>query len=277
MAFPETRPTLIVRLAAGGGEADWGQFLGDYWGPIVLFARRIARLPHDQAEDVAAEMFLVLVRSPLLAKWQNSPTGKLRSLMCGVARNIISNRQRIAVGRRKILTEIVEAGGVPEVLPVHDSAEPAASDIDAFYRAWVDELLGQALQTLLAELHAEDRGDYFRALYGRLCEGLTAIELAEALSVTPATIENYLRVAKSRLSRTLQAAVRQHVARYSSAEDIDPEFQREWNSLHGFLESFGGLELAIRREAADLGGLGGRPQPSKLFLAVKNAAKKQFG
>jgi hypothetical protein len=55
--------------------------------------------------------------------------------LCGVARNLISNRQRIAVGRQRILSEIVESGGVPDVLPVSDSPEPVASDVDAFYHA----------------------------------------------------------------------------------------------------------------------------------------------
>ena len=29
MAFPQTRVTLIQRLASGGSEEDWGQFSGD--------------------------------------------------------------------------------------------------------------------------------------------------------------------------------------------------------------------------------------------------------
>src|SRR5437879_4084689 len=39
MSFPQTRPTLIERLAAAGEERDWQEFLTDYWGPICRFAR----------------------------------------------------------------------------------------------------------------------------------------------------------------------------------------------------------------------------------------------
>jgi RNA polymerase sigma factor (sigma-70 family) len=269
MSFPETRRTLIFRLASGGHDADWERLLADYWRPIVLFTQRSASMPFDQAEDVAAETFLVLVQSSLLARWQSAPSAKFRSLLCGVARNVIANRQRLDKGRRRILREIVEAGGVPDLLPVHDSPEPVTSDVDAFYRAWVDDLLSQSLRAVLSELYAEGRGDYFRALYGRLCEGLSAAELGQALGLPPATIENYLRVAKSRLARSLQRAVRQHVERYSAAAETEQEIEREWNQLQQFLEQFGGLETAIRQEAARAECLPGKSQPSKLFLAVK--------
>src|SRR5262249_39382602 len=142
------------------------------------------------------------------------------------------------------------------------------SDVDAFYQAWVDDLLGRSLRALLAELHAENRGDYFRALYGRLCEGLTAAELAQGLNVSAATIENYLRVAKSRLAHSVQGMLRQQVERYTPASDIDVEFENEWRRLHAFLEQFGGLEAAIQQEAANLPN---RTQPSAVFLAMRNA------
>jgi hypothetical protein len=99
MSFPETRPTLIVRLARGGDDKAWQHFLGDYWGSIVRFAARAGKPPFGQADDMAAETLLVLVRSKLLSRWQKSPTGKLRSLLCRVTLNVISNRQRIEQGR----------------------------------------------------------------------------------------------------------------------------------------------------------------------------------
>ena len=36
MAFPQTRITLVQRLAAGGSEDDWQVFFRDYWGQNTL-------------------------------------------------------------------------------------------------------------------------------------------------------------------------------------------------------------------------------------------------
>ena len=270
MSFPETRPTLIARLAEGSDQTAWEQFLDDYWGPIVRFAVRIGRLPLDQAEDAASETLLVIYRSNLLSRWQHSPTGKLRSLICGVTRNLLANRQRVERGRRNLLADLAEKGGAPGVLPVHDSPEPAAAhDEDIFYQAWVDELLAQAMRAVREQLYAEDRGDYFRALYGRVCEGLSAGDIAESLDIPVAAVENYLRIARTRLSRTLQVAVQKQVERYSPTADVKAEFEREWSELGRNLDRLGGLETAIRREAGGLSRLPADARASKSFLALR--------
>jgi DNA-directed RNA polymerase specialized sigma24 family protein len=268
-AFPETRPTLIARLASGGSEADWKQFLADYWGPVVRFVARAGQLPLDQAEDVASETFQVFLRSPLLARWVGTPTAKLRSLLCGVVRNVLSNRRRVAQGRVQALKRAIDAGNLSAA--PHDDladAEPATADVDTFYAAWVDDLLASTMRGVMTELHAEGKGDYFRALYGRVCEGLSAAELAEALGASPSEIENYLRVARSRLRRKLDSAVRDHVQRYSPDLEVAAEFHHEWNALEAYLQRYGGLEQAIRREAESPDHMRHRPT-SKTIAALK--------
>src|SRR5262245_49962171 len=141
MNFPETRKTLIARLAGGGTETEWQQFVIDYWRPVVRFAGRVSRIPLDQAEDIAGELFLILLRSNLLNRWQQAPGAKLRSLLCAIARNLLSNRQRIEQNRRRLLQNAA-ADGDMWGFPAGDGGnEPAAADLDVFYRAWVDELL----------------------------------------------------------------------------------------------------------------------------------------
>jgi DNA-directed RNA polymerase specialized sigma24 family protein len=260
--------TLVARLAQGGSESDWREFLADYWGPVSRFAARIGGIPAEQGEDVAAEAMLVLVRSPLLSRWHDHRTGKLRSLMCGVIRNVLSNQRRVARGRQRLLKELADQGGLPDVLSVSETAEPSASDLDAFYKAWVDELLASTLRELLSNLHAEGRGDYFRALYGRVCEGLSAADIGELLGADAATVENYLRVGKSRLTQALREAVRRHVQRYSPLEEVESEFRTEWEQLGSHLQRYGGLEQVLRAAASALPPLPSARQPSALFQAV---------
>ncbi len=54
MSFPQTRLTLVERLASGGSAEAWQTFLGDYWGPIRRFALRWgARKPRIAAKKSA--------------------------------------------------------------------------------------------------------------------------------------------------------------------------------------------------------------------------------
>jgi len=275
MSFPDTQATLILRLSRGGSDADWQQFLADYWRPIARFAARIGSLPLDQAEDVAGETFLILVRSPLFARWQAERTGRLRGLLCGVVRNVLSNRRRVEKGRQRILAAAADAGGIPDALEVSPSAEPATEDIDTFYRAWVDELLFRTMRELLEEFQSAGRGDYFRALYGKICEELTAAEIAAALEIPVTSVENYIRAAKARLSQRLEEEVMAHVKRYSPAETIRAEFEGEWSRLRQHLEKFGGLEETIRQEAASLDSLPRNLGDSPSFVATRSQLRQE--
>src|SRR5262245_24491049 len=110
MAFPETRQTLIQRLATTSGEDDWRQFLSDYWGPVCRFAAARASLSAADAEDVASLTFEAILSNQLLARWMLNQSAKLRTLLCSVVRNIISNRARVNEGRERILQEIADEG-----------------------------------------------------------------------------------------------------------------------------------------------------------------------
>src|SRR5262245_52690098 len=108
MAFPDTSKSLIQRLGAAGGEADWRQFLNDYWGPVCRFAAGRASLTAADAEDVASLTFEAVVTNQLLARWVLNHSAKLRTLLCSVVRNILSNRARVHAGRERILRELYE-------------------------------------------------------------------------------------------------------------------------------------------------------------------------
>lgn len=89
-----------------------------------------------------------------------------------------------------------------------------------------------------------------RVLYGRLCQGLTIAAVAEALDITPASVDRYYRHARKRLSTNLENAVRRLVERYCPAGDLEDEFTSEWVSLGRYLSEHGGLEKAVGRAYA---------------------------
>jgi RNA polymerase sigma factor (sigma-70 family) len=235
MAFPETRHTLIERLALGGDERDWRDFLADYWGPVCRFAMRRGNMRPEEAEDVAGQAFEVVLRNKLLARWAASRQAKLRTLLCSIVCKIQANAFRAAKNRERWLDELLEQ-------------QPAAdTDQDAFYAAWVDELLQSCLQNLAADYHREGKGDYFRVLYGRLCEQMSIAEVASALEISPSAVDNYFRHVRQRLSEKLESAVRSHVHRYTPAQDAEAEFAAEWGRLGDYLKDRGELDEAVRR------------------------------
>ncbi len=251
MNFPTTRYTLIHRLATGAAEEDWALFLADYWRPLCRFAARWGRLNLVDAEDIASVTLEVLIRNSLLERWVGDRRARLRTLLCGVVRRALSNhtRRKMREGHhlREYLNELNLLGRVDEF---YDESIPG-DEADAFYQAWAEELLQSAVESLLDDYHREGRGDYFRVLFGRVCEGLPVKEIADALGLKTADVDNYFRHARSRLEHRLRELVRWHVVRYSGNEAASEEFLHEWHRLGDFLERHGGLEEALRHSYSD--------------------------
>jgi hypothetical protein len=119
MSFPQTRLILIQRLASGGND-----------------------------EDVACHTFSVVWENRLLGRWVSNRSAKLRSLLCAVVRNILSNWNRVRATRQRLSDELVRQ--------VEESSRARDEQSDAFYAAWVEDLLQQAydlLDPVQAERH----------------------------------------------------------------------------------------------------------------------------
>jgi RNA polymerase sigma factor (sigma-70 family) len=247
MSFPQTHQTLIERIAIHNDDASWRQFLGDYWGPVCRFAVRRGHLQAHDAEDVAAQTFVALVQNRLLARWVSQRSARLRTLLCSVVRNVLANVMRVEQGRERLLHRQPCSTNDPSASPLAAPLEAPPDQLDIFYAAWVEDLLGQAVEALLTEYHQEGRGDYFRVLYGRLCDGMTAVEVADALGLTQSQAENAYKHARKRLAGRLEDLVRRHVQRYCPTEESEDAFTAEWGQLGEFLKRQGGLELAVQR------------------------------
>lgn len=249
MSFPATRHSLIQRLAVAGAEEDWQQFLEDYWQPVCRFAANWGRLRFEDAEDVGSATFQVVLAGNLLQRWVQQPTAKLRTLLCSVVRKVLANRERVNVGRQRLLRENRELLAALMTVAIDDE-EPGTEPQDAFYAAWAEELVSSTLRSLHSELLKSGRADQFRVLFGRVCEGLTTSEVAECLGLPATTVENHFKRTKQRLAEQLEQATRRHVTRYCPVEDVDAEFQSEWQRLGEFLAAHGGLDEMLRQAFA---------------------------
>ena len=250
MNFPTTRYTLIHRLATSSAEEDWSLFLADYWRPLCRFAVRWGRLDLTDAEDVAAITLEAILRNDLLARWSADRRARLRTLLCSVVRKILANETRRASRRRTRFQDYVDQFSAD--LKFSDLAGDVVpgDEADAFYRAWAEELLHSAVESLLEDYHREGRGDYFRVFYGRVCENTPILAIAEALNLKKTDVDNYFRHARSRLQNRLRDLVRWHVLRYCSPSEGNAEFEAEWSRLGDFLKRNGGLEDSLRASYA---------------------------
>lgn len=211
----------------------------DYWGPICRFALRWGASNLDEAEEVASHVFVVLWENRLLTRWVANRASKLRSLLCAVVRNTLSNWNRVRAGRQRMSADVVSK--------FEEYSRTRDEQSDAFYTAWVEDLIQQAVESLATEYYSSGRGDYVRVLYGRICERLTIAEVADALEIKPSAVDYYFRSARERLSEKLQMAVRRQIEHYCSAEEAEEEFTLEWDLLGQYLAKHGGLELAMCR------------------------------
>lgn len=239
MSFPETRLTLIQRLAAGGSAEDWQGFLRDYWGPVCRFALRSGAGQLSDAEDVAIQTFEVLWESRLLVRWISNRTARLRSLLCGVTRKILANRHRVRAGRDRLARDAADGSAQPEAVDEHQD--------EIFYAAWVEDMLRRAVESIAADYYREGKADYVRVLYGRLCRQQSIAELADSLAIAPSSVDNYYRHARQRLAGALQALLRRQIECYTEPDGAEQEFQTEWQQLGVYLKEHGGLEETVRR------------------------------
>lgn len=277
MSFPATRHSLIQRLVITGAEEDWRQFVEDYWPPVCRFAAKWGRLQFEDAEDVGSVTFQVVITGQLLQRWLQQPTAKLRTLLCSVVRNVLSNRARIDLGRQRLLRENRE---LLQSLVVSDiDGGDAVSDApqDAFYAAWAEELVSSTLRSLHAELLESGKADQFRVLFGRICDGMTNTEIAECLAVPLTTVENHFKRTRQRFAEQLEQATRRHVTRYCPTDDVEPEFQNEWNRLGEHLARQGGLEEMLRKAFDGEDAISLRPRGSAIMQAVIKTLTEEHG
>ena len=245
MAFPETRLTMLHRIAASDDETAWRQFLSDYWRPICLFAVRIGSLRWEDAEDVASQTVEVIQQKDLLKRWLADPRSRFKTLICGVVRNLVSNRVRSERTDAKLLKDY--AAESVETLSQTASSE----DLKAFYGIWAEELLRTAVQATMWSYHRAGRGDYFRVLYGRICDGLGNQEIANLLGIKVTDAENYFRHARQKLTEQLQAGIRREVERDAIGDSLEADFRHEWDQLAVYFDAHGGLEESIRRASVE--------------------------
>ncbi len=108
----------------------------------------------------------------------------------------------------------------------------------------------RAVEAMAAEYHAQGRGDLVRVLYGRVCQRRTVADVAEALEISPRTVDSYYRQARQRLGQKLEDALRTQIRQHATAGEGAEEYAEEWRQLGCYLAEHGGLDAALHKAYA---------------------------
>lgn len=183
-----------------------------YREPVLAFLRRQGFGEHD-ADDLAQEVFATVCREEFL-RAADRGKGRFRSLLLGVARNVVLHARR--------------SRGRSRLQPLDDAPEPAASERDPeFDTMWIQHLVELGLERLQA---GERPGGprHYDAFVLHKVKGLAYKDVAERLGVEVSDVRNWIHAARTRL----QEHIREEVLSYCSSRE---EFEEEIVSLRGLL------------------------------------------
>jgi RNA polymerase sigma factor (sigma-70 family) len=172
-----------------------------YREPVYQFLR-MRGLIHEDAEDVAQEVFLQICTEEFLLK-ADREKGKFRTLVLAVTRNLLAFFHRYQMAERRDRRRKVTLGDLD--LPAD---EPTDLDFD---RLWIKNLMTQALDRLKDD-------PMVQALQQQL-SGRTYQEIADSMGRQVHDVTNFIHRGKGRV----RSEIERMISEYSSRDDVPAE------------------------------------------------------
>jgi len=221
--FPVTTWGVLRSLEPGteGYRRKMEELARRYWGAIRHYARAAWAQDDHQADDIAQEFFVWLLRGDVLEKYA-SERGSFRNYLKGLLRNFARNYRRAE--RRRVRRESARLERAPEAEVAHDEAEAA------FDRQFIAEVTKRALAALKKRLAHGPKALQWKLLdeydLAPVEKRPTYGELAARHGVTETTVRNNLHRARS----LLREQIRRELA---DTVDTLGELEEEWRHLVG--------------------------------------------
>lgn len=172
-----------------------------YRQPVYEFIR-MKGLNHEDAEDVAQEVFVRICREEFLVK-ADREKGKFRTLLLAVTRNMIAFFRRFELSERRDRRRQISIANLD--LPAQEEPD---KDFDAL---WVKNLVTQAMERLQDD-------PTVKALALQM-QGKSYQEIADDLGKQVTDVTNYIHRAKQRL----RAEIERMIAAYSTRDQMPEE------------------------------------------------------
>lgn len=219
----------VIHAAGRRGPDAIDLIVRKYRPAVVAFVRQQAPALAEDAEDVAQEVFLALVRDDVLAK-ADQARGRFRSFLLAVTRHAISTWRKRDDARkrggdvRRISLSAAGGDGAPPLEQL--LASPQADE--GFDTLWIQNLVRLGMTRLREECEKKD-SPQFRALSMWSGGEQAYAGIAESLGASVTDVKNWLHQGRKRLRELLL----EEIESYSSSPD---ELRAEVEYLMRFLK-----------------------------------------
>jgi RNA polymerase sigma-70 factor (ECF subfamily) len=181
---PQPVPTdRLIERCLRGDQAAWEQIVRQHWRKVYNVAYQFVG-SHEQAEDLAQEIFLKIFRS--LDSFDRR--ANFQTWLISVSRNLCIDHYRSVRKERQTIARDVAA---EDVVPVSSMMSPLA----ALENRDLAALLRQALQTLPQSLRT--------AVLLRDIQELSYLEIAERLRLPEGTVKSRINRGRKELARQI--------------------------------------------------------------------------
>ena len=172
--FPETNPSLILRMRDVGDGASWQDFLAIYQ-PVVFRMARLRGLQDADAQDVMQTVFVSIARS--IAGWTGgADQPPFRAWLTTIARNAITK----ALARRP-RDAAAGSTSIVDLLENHPQRDVTADEIAAETR---HEMVRWACEQIRLEFSEE----IWRIFWKTSVDGVPIAEIARQMERSPGSI-----------------------------------------------------------------------------------------
>jgi RNA polymerase sigma factor (sigma-70 family) len=202
--FPETRASLVMRIADAGDAAAWEEFVRIYQPAIYRMVRREG-LQHADAEELAQEAMLAVARA--VGRWEpDSERGRFRTWLFRIAQNLRVN----FASRRKYKIWGSGDSAMQAVLEGQfDRQVPISQLFELEYRRSMFQCAAERVQQAVSERT-------WQAFWTSTVEETPIGEVARRLRISTGAVY----IARNRVMARLRAEIRRMQAAESSAERV---------------------------------------------------------
>lgn len=190
-SFPDTRASLIVRLADAQNDEAWHDFVRLY-EPVVYRLARRRGFQHADAEELVQEVMLAVARAA--EGWVPDPErGRFRTWLHRIARNLMVN----FLTRRKHQVWGTGKSDVQQMLEVESDPQSAVTQLfEVEYRR-------ETFRWAASQVEREVKGTTWQAFWLSTIDDLPAAEVASRLKISVGSVY----IARSRVMARLRRLV----------------------------------------------------------------------
>jgi RNA polymerase sigma-70 factor (ECF subfamily) len=203
--FPETRSSLVMRIANASDAAAWEEFVRVYQPAIYRMARREG-LQHADAEELAQEAMLAVSRA--VGRWVPDPLrGRFRTWLFRIARNLRVN----FASRPK--HQVWGSGDSNMHAMLEEQCDPHGAITELFeleYRRSMFQCAAEQVRRVVS-----DRT--WQAFWTSAVEEMPIVEVASRLRISTGAVY----IARNRVMARLRAEVRRMEEAESSSERVE--------------------------------------------------------